>query len=89
MLNAADRTVIMQSAQKYDATAVYLFGSSLHEGERARDIDLGVKGVNPAVFFKFYGELMRRLSKPVDVVDLSQPSRFNALVEKRGVKIYG
>lgn len=89
MLNPSDQAVILRSAQKYNATAVYLFGSSLREGERARDIDLGVKGIDPLVFFKFYGELMRRLSKPVDVVDLSEPTRFNALVEKRGVKIYG
>jgi hypothetical protein len=56
---------------------------------KARDIDLGVKGLNPALFFKFYGELMRHLSKPVDVVDLAHRSLFNNLVEQKGVKIYG
>lgn len=89
MINPSDQAVIVRTAQKYNVATVFLFGSSLSEDERARDIDLGVKGINPAVFFKFYSELMRQLSKPVDVVDLSEPSRFNALVEKRGVKIYG
>jgi len=88
MISDSDRAVIARCAQKYEASAIYLFGSSLIEGEGARDIDLGVKGVQPALFFKLYGELMRQLSKPVDLVDLSHQTRFNALVEKRGIKIF-
>jgi len=89
MLSDSDKTIILGCAQKYNVAAVYLFGSSLNPNAPARDIDLGVKGVKPAVFFKFYGELMRKLSKPVDVVDLSHKTLFNKLVEKRGEKIYG
>lgn len=89
MLNESDKTFIIQCAQKYQVSAVYLFGSSLDQRVKARDIDLGVKGINPALFFKFYGELMRHLSKPVDVVDLADKSLFNNLVEQKGVKIYG
>jgi hypothetical protein len=43
----------------------------------------------PNVFFKFYGELMRNLSKPVDLVDLSGKSLFNQIIGEKGVKIYG
>ena len=68
---------------------MYLFGSSIDAHAQARDIDLGVKDLKPALFFKFYGELMRRLSKPVDVVDLAHKSLFNNLVEQKGVKIFG
>ena len=75
--------------QKNNVEAIYLFGSSLKSGRQAKDIDLGVKGILPELFFKFYGELMRHLSKPVDLVDLSPITRFNSLVEKRGIKIYG
>lgn len=89
LLNEADRNFIIACVRKYDVSMIYLFGSSLHDPAQARDIDLGVKGINPALFFKFYGELMRHRSKPVDVVDLSQKALFNALVEERGVKIYG
>lgn len=89
LLNEADRNFIIACARKYDVATIYLFGSSLHNPTQARDIDLGVKGINPALFFKFYGELMRHLSKPVDVVELSQKTLFNALVEEKGVKIYG
>jgi predicted nucleotidyltransferase len=89
MLNESDKDVIIRCAKKYNVTAIYLFGSSIKAEAQAHDIDLGVKGINPALFFKFYGELMRHLSKPVDLVDLSYKTLFNELVEKRGAKIYG
>jgi len=89
MLKESDKTTIIRCAQKYNVSSIYLFGSNLDPETQARDIDLGVKGIKPALFFKFYGELLRRLSKPVDLVDLSHKTLFNALVEKRGTKIYG
>jgi len=89
MLNKSDKKIIIRCAKKYKVGKIYLFGSSLDSTIQAHDIDLAVKGINPALFFKFYGELMRNLSKPVDLVDLSYKSLFNELVEKRGVQIYG
>jgi predicted nucleotidyltransferase len=89
MLSESDEAAIIRCAEKYKVGTIYLFGSSLDANTQARDIDLGVKGVNPAMFFKFYGELLRHLSKPVDLVDLSHQTLFNELVEKRGAKIYG
>jgi predicted nucleotidyltransferase len=77
MVSDSDKTVIIDCAQKYNVAAVYLFGSSLNPNAQARDIDLAVKGINPALFFKFYGELLRKLSKPVDLVDLSHKTLFN------------
>ena len=88
MLDDIDREQILECADKYGVTTLVLFGSSL-ESDEARDIDLGVRGIAPELFFKFYGELLRKLSKPVDIVDLSVQSRFTDLVESRGVKIYG
>lgn len=46
-------------------------------------------GIEPSVFFKFYGELLRSLSKPVDLVDLSEENLFNKIIKKNSVKIYG
>jgi predicted nucleotidyltransferase len=80
---------IIQLARKYEVGSVYLFGSSLDDDRTANDIDLGVKGIGPRSYFKFYGELLRALSRPVGLVDLSKRNRFNSLVERRGVKIYG
>jgi predicted nucleotidyltransferase len=89
MLSKSDKSVIIDCAKKYNVAAIYLFGSSLNSVAESRDIDLGVKGIKPALFFKFYGELMRKLSRPVDLVDLSHKTLFNTLVEKRGARIYG
>ena len=90
MITEKDKETIIQCARKYDVSSVYLFGSSTVEGAEANDIDLAVNGIVPRLFFKFYGELLRSLSKPVDLVDLSQKSLFNQIVEERGGgKIYG
>lgn len=88
MLSDVDKEVILTCARKYNVEALYLFGSTV-EDDVSRDIDLAVKGIKPELFFKFYGELLRKLSKSVDVVDLSRKSLFNDLVETRGVKLYG
>lgn len=89
MISEKNKRIIIRYARKYNVASVYLFGSSLDDDIEAKDIDLGVKGINPRLFFKFYGELLRNLSKDVDIVDLSKKSLFNDMVEKRGVRIYG
>jgi predicted nucleotidyltransferase len=89
MISEKDRIKIIELAKKYKVSSVYLFGSSLDINSEANDIDLGVKGIEPKLFFKFYGEILRLLSKSVDLVDLSEETLFNNIVEKNGVKIYG
>jgi len=89
MITDADKEIIIRYAKKYNVASIYLFGSSLEDNIEAGDIDLGVKGIAPGLFFKFYGELLRKLSKDVDLVDLSKKSLFNDMVKERGVQIYG
>jgi predicted nucleotidyltransferase len=89
MIADKDRETIVELARKYRVAHLVLFGSSIVEGREAHDIDLGVKGIEPRLFFAFYGDLLMQLSKSVDLVDLSQRSRFTDLVEKTGVVIYG
>jgi predicted nucleotidyltransferase len=88
MLSETDKQVIIDAAQKYNVPAIYLFGSSLVD-EVARDIDLGVLGVPSGLFIDFYTELIKRLPKPVDLVDLSKPTLFNKLILRDGMRIYG
>ena len=88
MLSEADRKAVIECAGKYRVSSVYVFGSSLGLG-KANDIDLGVEGIKPGLFFRFYGDLIGKLSKPVDLVDLSDGSRFSRIVLKEGVKVYG
>jgi len=89
MITEHEKDIILRYAQKYNASSILLFGSSSEGEEQANDIDLGVKGIDKRVFFKFYAELVKHLSKPVDLIDLSQKSLFNSIVEETGVKIYG
>ncbi len=89
MISERERGIIIQCAKKYKVPTIYLFGSSLDRDSGYNDIDLAVKGIKPEIFFKFYGELLRNLSKPVDLVDLSKKSLFNQIIEEKGVRIYG
>jgi predicted nucleotidyltransferase len=89
MVSETDRQTIRTVCQKYGVKKALLFGSSLDASRAARDIDLAVEGVSPRDFFRFYGELMFALSKPVDVVDLSGQSKFLDLVRRDGVPLYG
>lgn len=54
----------------------------------ASDMDLRVKGIDPRPFFKFYGELVKHLSKTVDLVDLSHKPLFDNIVEETGLRIH-
>jgi len=89
MINEREKGIITLCAKKYKVSSIYLFGSSLDIDSEPNDIDLAVEGIRPEIFFKFYGELLRSLSKPVDLVDLSRKSLFNRIIEEKGVKIYG
>lgn len=89
MISEKEKAVIAACAQKYNVSGILLFGSSIEEDGEANDIDIGVKGIQPGLFFKFYGELIKKLSRPVDVIDLSQQTLFTQLIEKNGVSIYG
>ena len=89
MITEKDKQIIIQCAQKYNVSSVILFGSSIREDIEFNDIDIAVKGIQPRLFFRFYAELFKNLSKPVDLVDLSNKSLFNDLIEEDGVTIYG
>lgn len=89
MISEKDKEIIIRYAKKYKIAKLFLFGSSLGDYNTANDIDLAVMGIKPELFFKFYGELLRNLSKPVDLIDLSEKSLFNQIIEEKGVKIYG
>jgi uncharacterized protein len=88
VITEEEKNTIIRCSKKYGVSTVVLFGSSL-EKDNARDIDLAVDGIEPVLFFKFFGELIKELPKPVDLVDLSYKSLFNDIVRETGVVIYG
>jgi predicted nucleotidyltransferase len=89
MIAEKDKNAILLLARQYGVSKVLLFGSSAEGQKEARDIDLGVIGIEPKRFFEFYGQLMFSLSKPVDLIDLSKDTKFNAMVKREGIPIYG
>ncbi len=89
MISEADKGKIREISRKYHAKRVLLFGSSLSPNKESRDIDIAVEGVPVKDFFRFYGDLLLALSKPVDVIDLSVESKFVQIVREEGVPLYG
>jgi len=65
-----------------------LFGSALYK-DNYEDIDIGIRGIEPELFFEFYGKLINALSKPIDIILLDEKTKFNEMVEKTGVNLYG
>ena len=89
MVSPHDVETIKQLSSKYNVKKVLLFGSALDPQNEANDIDLAVDGVPPEVYYRYCGELMMALTKPVDIVDLSVPSKFVNIILKEGVVLYG
>ena len=89
MIKENDKEIILKYAKQYKVSTIFLFGSSVEIDENANDIDIAVKGIDKKLFFKFYTELYKHLSKPVDLIDLSRKSLFNEIIEETGIKIYG
>ena len=87
MIKESDRRKIIELAHGYNVRNLILFGSSIGSDDPG-DIDLAVGGLAPDKFFRFYGELMWQLSRPVDLVDLSRKSRFTELIQTEGILLY-
>lgn len=88
MLSSEDKSRIQQIAEKYNVGKLYIFGSSIRSVRTPNDIDLAVDGVDDIMFFKFYGELILNLTKPVDIINLKEESKFNNIIKQKGVLIY-
>lgn len=89
MINKENKIKIVEISKKYGISRVFIFGSNLNESTEANDIDIAVEGLRGADFFKFYGELIFSLSKPVDVVDLSNKSKIADIIYSEGLQLYG
>ncbi len=89
MITETDKKTIREISEKYQVRRVLLFGSSLDPLRESHDIDIAVEGIRPEDFFKYYGDLLLKLPKPVDVIDLSGTSKFVRLIEQEGIVLYG
>ena len=89
MISEQDKATIVDIARRYGVRGILLFGSSADPKREADDIDVAVEGIVPERFFSFYGDLLFSLSKPVDLIDLSSDTKFNRLVYREGIRLYG
>ncbi len=89
MITEKDKDTIRTLSRRYRVKRVLLFGSSTDPVKESQDIDIAVEGVAPEDFFRYYGDLLLKLSKPVDLVDLSESSKFVQLILQEGVLLYG
>jgi len=89
MVSQNDIEKIKELSSKYDVGKVILFGSSLDPQRQSKDIDLAIEGVAPKDYYRYCGELMMALTKPVDIVDLSVPCKFIDIIIEEGVVLYG
>jgi predicted nucleotidyltransferase len=88
MISEQDRNTIVDLAKKYSVRKVLLFGSASDADFVANDIDVGVSGVNPRDFIKLLGEAMWLVSKPLDLVDLDQDTKFTRMIKESGIILY-
>ena len=57
------------------ATEVFVFGSATKGGLRpGSDVDLAVRGLPPSVYFSAISKAADLLGRPVDLVDLDDPT---------------
>jgi len=89
MVSQNDIETIKQLSSKYNAQKVVLFGSSLNSQQEGNDIDLAVEGVASKDYYRYCGEFMMALTRPIDIVDLSVPCKFVDIILEEGVVLYG
>lgn len=88
MISNEDKHTITDLAKRYNVSKIYLLGSTLSSEKEPNDIDLAVEGLADSLFFKFYGDLILFLSKPVDLVDLKIENSFTRMIRNEGIVIY-
>ena len=75
-------------ARRYGASRIVLFGRALTDPEKARDLDLAIRGVPGWDFFKMAADLERALRIPLDVIPLDNATDFTRHIEKKGHVLY-
>lgn len=67
------------------AREVYLFGSEGAGTARAEsDVDMAVVGLPPASFYRAVGLISGILRRPLDLVDLDEPTPFTEYLKRKG-----
>ncbi|NQU81565.1 MAG: nucleotidyltransferase domain-containing protein [Bacteroidetes bacterium] len=67
------------------AKKIYLFGS-LVRGEitNSTDIDIGIQGLAPEIFFRIFDQLSEAVDSPLDLVDFDEQIDFFNMLDSVG-----
>jgi predicted nucleotidyltransferase len=72
-----DLDIAIDYLKSVGCTEIFIFGSvASGEATSDSDLDIAVRGINPAEFFFVYGELLTRLERPADLIDLNIQRKF-------------
>lgn len=89
MLSERSTVTITELAREFNVERIYLFGSALKKMEKdCGDIDIGIEGLKPEFFYKFHGQLLMQLNKPVDIVEMEDQNSITYLIQDEGAVIY-
>lgn len=80
---------LVRIIKKFKVSKAYLFGSYIDNPDNYKDIDVGVIMDDKKEFFVLYSELIEHFDIPVDLILLNDRSKFNSLILRDGIKIYG
>jgi len=78
----------IETAVRFGATKVLLFGSALDNPDEANDLDIGVLGIPSDKFFIFGGTLENLIRKSVDIIPLEIDNPFTRYILKKGKYVY-
>lgn len=90
MIPECEIKIAIEIAKKYGIGELYILGSALTKHpESVADYDFAVRDVPAGNLFRFYGELLRMMSKNVDLIDLSgKKTKFKEVVFRESKLIY-
>ena len=84
-MNAQLLTTAAKLLKDAGCTEVFLFGSQATGNATANsDVDLGVKGLPPTLFFRIHSDLEEALRMPVDLVDFDYQKDFYEMLNRIG-----
>jgi predicted nucleotidyltransferase len=87
-IEPSDLEKSVEVLRRFGARRVWLFGSAMETPNAVNDLDLGVEGVPPQVFYRAVGRLLDAIGKPVDLIDLSRDSRLSRHIRSKGRLLY-
>ena len=65
--------------------SVYLFGSMVTGPiHKKSDIDIGIKGLPPEIFYRVYAKLDAQVNTNIDLIDFDSQNKFYELLDSLG-----